>query len=91
MPLRKRKSRSILDVPERERGRPGLEQVAKLLRDADPKEHRRAKDAGEWDEYVETTRNLIIKYANNLMDTGELPSQAWRRSIVMYVHGKEWD
>lgn len=40
MPLRKSKSRSILDIPERERGQPGLETVAKLLRDADPKEHR---------------------------------------------------
>ncbi len=91
MAKKKYESRSILDIPERERGEPDLEAVAKMLREADRSEYRRATAAGEWDEYVATTRNLIISYAHRLMDTGEMPSQAWRRSIVMYVHGKEWD
>ena len=86
-----RKRRTILDVPERERGQPGIKTVDKMLREADRAEYRRAKAAGEWEEYVETVHGLIIKYANNLMDTGELPTQAYRRAIVQYVHGKEWD
>ena len=62
-----------------------------MLREADPAEYRRAKDAGEWDEYVETTLRSITGYANRLMDAGEIPTQAWRRATVLYVHGKEWD
>ena len=78
-------------TPERERGMIGLTDLAKMMREADPATYRQATADGEWDEYVETTHRLIVRYANNLMATGELPTQAWRRATVQYVHGKEYD
>ncbi len=79
------------EVPYREQGSIGPKTLAKMLREADPSTYRQAKADGEWDEYVETMLRMITRTANNLMDAGEINTQAWRRATVLHVHGKEWD